>query len=224
MDTIITRYNIQKEILNARLVNLRNSNVVNDINVSKRNLIDSMNVFSKVGLLTFAIFGTLLGIIREKRLLPHDQDVDLGFMDTDLNKVIDAHEMMEAIGFELFRNYEDNSVISYVREGHVLDLFMFNSENQVPCRIKQAKKFPRNSILPTTLIEFENNLVCIPNNSKNILRSIYGPMWRIRLEGYNHPQNYVRYFVRIILKRLNIYDTRILKKIRMIFTESGESY
>ena len=81
--------------------------------VPKRNALDTRAAFDLLGRLqdaldaagirTFLVSGTLLGVIREGQLLPHDYDLDLGVLpgDTSADSVADALGSLDDLTFEV---------------------------------------------------------------------------------------------------------------------------
>ena len=51
------------------------------------NLKKSIDIFEKNNIKYWAIFGTLLGCIRDKKIIEHDDDIDLGMINDDFNRL-----------------------------------------------------------------------------------------------------------------------------------------
>jgi len=57
-------------------------------------------------------WGTLLGAVREGKFIEWEQDIDLGFMYKDLEKIADNKEILESYGFRLFPKPEGFAAIA----------------------------------------------------------------------------------------------------------------
>ncbi len=81
--------------------------------------------------LVWPTFGTLLGLVRDKKLLDYDNDLDFGcFFDSDSQKVI--RENLFGLGFKrVFSGYiDDNCVLDkFMYDGIEIDFYYFFKDN-----------------------------------------------------------------------------------------------
>lgn len=165
------------------------------------------SILLSVNVKSFADFGTLLGIIREGRLLSHDLDIDIGVI---LEEYFDIHcirQIMENNGFKLWRQYvyEGNIVEeSYKFRGLKVDLgyyrisesksntwlfytkpgFRYKKRNEM--HIVEMTYSPINEL---KIININNVKIVVPLNAEQILFEKYGENWRIPDTGWIYWQS-----------------------------------
>ena len=157
-------------------------------------LVELKKIFDEIDIINFADFGTLLGLVREKKILRHDLDLDYGIINNGFD--IDAVNIkLERTGFKLWRNYKYNKVIvqsSYYYKGIKIDISIYNLENNIlktwlfykAPKIKY-KNHERNivevSINPIKGIKstlFNKRLINIPIDPESVLTQKYGKDWQ----------------------------------------------
>lgn len=167
-------------------------------------LIASLNdVFEAINVTYFADFGTLLGFVREGRLMSHDLDVDIGVITGDVSKE-EVKIAMEKAGFRLYRQYIYNGDtvedsyhffdgkkgvkikfdINYYENGDDYSktwLFYWNRN------WKYKKKNERHIVEMTysripgvKTIKIHGMDINIPINAEQLLEEKYGPSWRVK--------------------------------------------
>ncbi len=149
----------------------------------------------------FFAFGTLLGIIRDEKLLSRDMDLDMVvFLKSD-KEIEKFRRYLQNNGFERLHSYRVSGV------GINQDTFIYDD---VMVDINYAKKSDKkyynylfydipegkNKILifPFTYLgsktfEFENTILNIPNNPELYLEEIYGSDWHIPNPKYIYWEN-----------------------------------
>ncbi|WP_457788933.1 hypothetical protein [Anaeromassilibacillus sp. SJQ-5] len=145
----------------------------------------------------FYIYGSLLGIIREKQFLSHDIDIDLGILDISQQQVKDLIHKLQSAGFRLIRYCEqENTVTEFTCQygGIPIDFFLFQTEGDMMISYEYYRRedltYPNDE---TTSIA---RLVCrraegfidmplygtplrVPRNYEQILCDQYGVDWRV---------------------------------------------
>ncbi len=158
-------------------------------------------LLKEIGILSFADFGTMLGIIREGQLLAHDLDMDMGVIinnKTDMDR-IRLH--LEKFGFAIWRQYvfDDNIVEeSYRFCGIKVDLnyyvinetesktWLFYREPDVEY-LDNTRNIVEMTYSPITefkTVQVQGEDVCIPANAEQLLLEKYGPTWRTPDKGW----------------------------------------
>lgn len=150
----------------------------------------------------FMDFGTLLGIIREGRIISHDMDIDVGVNITNPNTIenirkslIDAgcsfcyENIIEGfgIGQDTFSKYDIHFDIYYYYENEgVADvLTLFRRDNKVYSDDKwEVVKLTSKPVINTKLYSFMNVKVNVPENYEEHLVNRYGNNWRIPDKNY----------------------------------------
>ncbi len=169
-------------------------------NVQKHGIeaVETINAaFKKQGIVSFADFGTLLGLLREKRLLKHDWDIDLGVVLENPNTLAAADSILQGLGYKMIREFTVDGDIkeqSYNKNHIKIDLQLYyNDDNPElmycylfyhPTRDTREKnwkcvikKCPKVTQLKT--FEVNNHQVSIPKNAEEVIRYKYGDNWRI---------------------------------------------
>lgn len=158
-------------------------------------------LLDEIGIRSFADFGTLLGLIREGKLLAHDIDMDIGVIINTPSDLDRLRLHLERFGFALWRQYIfDGNMVqeSYHFSGIKVDLNYYiitdessktwlfyrepgqkyedNTRNIVEMSYSPIKEF--------RTIEIQGEQVCIPANAEQILEEKYGPTWRTPDKGW----------------------------------------
>lgn len=163
-------------------------------------------LLNEIGVLSFADFGTMLGIIREGRLLAHDLDMDMGVIIKDKLDMERIRLHLEKFGFLLWRQYvfADNIVEeSYRFSGIKVDLnyyvisetdsktWLFYREPGVkyPDNTRNIVEMTYSPITEFKTIQMQGEDVCIPANAEQLLEEKYGPTWRTPDKGWIYWQS-----------------------------------
>lgn len=150
----------------------------------------------ELGISSFVDFGTLLGLVREGRLLAHDMDIDIGVMLEDASDRERIRIAFERFGFTVWRQYiyQGKAVEeSYCLKGIKVDLNYYRisettSETwlfyQAPGRKyrnreRNVVKMTYSPITQTKTITVEEHEIDIPVNAEQLLEEKYGKDWRI---------------------------------------------
>lgn len=166
-------------------------------------LIDEVqNALVGCGEIFFFDFGTLLGIIREGRIISHDMDMDVGVRIKDENTIerirkalISAgckHESVnyidgELIGQDTFAKYGIEFDIYYYRDdgniSEVLTLFR-DPQKEYKGDLWDVVSLKSKPVLNTVLYEFQGRMVSVPEFYEEHLVNRYGPNWRVPDKNY----------------------------------------
>ena len=158
-------------------------------------------LLKEIGIICFADFGTMLGIIREGHLLAHDLDVDMGVIVKDKTDMEKIKTCLDRYGFLLWRQYifGDNIVEeSYRFNGIKIDLnfyritekesktwlFYWDPEKEYEANTRSIVEMTYSPITDFTTIEVQGKDICIPANAEQLLVEKYGPTWRTPDKGW----------------------------------------
>ena len=156
---------------------------------------DIFKIMDSLDVLTFADFGTLLGLIREGKLLSHDLDMDIGLIDNKNVGIQKIEAFLKQNGFILWRTYFLNDKIveqSYYYKGIKVDFNYYESDKKhsytwLFYRDPKKKYKENRDVVKMTYskidkmkqIVINDRKISIPSNAKTILKEKYGPNWTV---------------------------------------------
>ena len=187
----IQKYKRYKEIQNFREHGLKNMK-------------EFIECGETLGIKCYCIFGTLLGVVREKNIIEHDYDIDLAVnTDEEFRKL---ETVLLEKGYKKRREFVINNKIdveTWMKNGVAIDLYViqedekgnyFNTIWRFPGvkykhNIPEAyrvmyHRIPRIKSIVST--DFQGFHVYIPTNAEEIVASIYGDNWRTPDPSFEH--------------------------------------
>lgn len=156
--------------------------------IAFENLLLVRDVLTNKGVSFMLIAGTLLGAVREKDFIAHDEDVDIAFVDEDKQKVFDTLPDLIEIGFQIAR-FDRRGLLSIMRKGEYIDFYFFS---QYTSRIRSCGGWLvlDEFLTRTTEIDFKGETFKVPKDYIGFLRCEYGESWQIPAQwfDYNMPK------------------------------------
>lgn len=164
--------------------------------IAFENLCILKEVLDKQGVEFQITFGTLLGAIREKDFIEHDEDIDLQVLDEYKQKLFDCLPELNKQGFDVAR-YDRRGLMSIYRKNEYIDFYFYTNRGD-------GTRYCSGYIFPCEIIEksmnhnFRGLDVKIPVEYLKFLRYEYGDNWQTPVvwKNYSLP-NYKRFLLSI---------------------------
>jgi hypothetical protein len=149
--------------------------------VALRNTVDLLTILESVGVPAWVQDGTLLGLVRDGRLIPWDHDTDTGCMIADWKP--EARDALEAAGFALRTLGEPDNGWQHrwSRGGEKTDIFFHYPHDGGQWHAAYMSKaqyrfnYPRLSFERLRVLDRD---VLIPSPPESFLETKYGADWR----------------------------------------------
>lgn len=150
----------------------KNKNKDEEMNVREKNLKDLIKIFNEHNINYWLQGKTLLGMVRDNKLIKNDHDEDIGTMSENIEKVcLEIIPELKNIGFEVIRAASDNSMVSVMRNFRYIDICFFSKKgNNIGY---QKKYFPQEYYKSFTEIVIDNFNYRIPIKNKEIIKYSY---------------------------------------------------
>lgn len=143
----------------------------------------------KAGVPAYICYGTLLGAVRNGKLIGHDNDIDIAYVSEHPHPVDVVRE-----GYKVERVLRDAGWVVRRGSGVRLNVRLRLSDNSVRfvdvftshwvegvlyIPSDTGFRLPRDTILPLTTIELMGRKVPAPADPETLLAATYGPHWRV---------------------------------------------
>lgn len=162
------------------------SRPLKDPDVAER-LLGALEVCSRVfhevtGERFFVCYGTLLGLVREGKLIEHDDDVDVCFLAKAQGLDAAVQEFGQVVS--ALRSHGQRIAVIHAGQFHwhaptgALDVFMAWWEDDHLYMYNAGGKLRRDQILPLRGMTLAGRAVLVPNDPEALLEMIYGVGWR----------------------------------------------
>lgn len=168
---------------------------IDEIEKVQRELKDS-------GFTTTLMYGTLLGIVRDGHLIPHDYDTDLGVFDDGQLSWDKLDAAMEALGyhsierFYRFDDFTDLTEVSYYKNDLKLDIFVVRAFDDEPGHYayfynrEAGVDYPDREFFDRILVvhheitqvvpyKVGKRTFYVPLDPQKALAETYGPGWKV---------------------------------------------
>ena len=142
---------------------------------SKENLCVFNRLANKQGLFFGLVYGTLLGAVREKDFIEHDEDIDIFILEESKELLMGLLFELRNEGFEVVR-YDRRGLVSIMRNNEYIDIYIFKKFRQ-GVRICCGECILERFLLETTEISFLEGVYFVPKDYIGFLVFQYGTHW-----------------------------------------------
>lgn len=152
-----------------------------DKTIAKENLFAIVDILERLDLRYFLIFGTLLGVVREKDFINHDTDTDIGVFMEFSERFGEVRALAEDRGFTVLRGGPGERLFSFMRNDEYLDCYCAERKKVFPGRTMwdiDGSWIPGRHLDNLDRIEFLGRSFCEPSDSERVLIILYGRGWK----------------------------------------------
>ena len=167
---------------------------------ARENILLLRDILSKTDIRWGLIFGTLLGAIREKNFIVHDEDIDIYIFYEDKDKILDLIYEFNKFGFDVAR-YEKKSLFSIIRNNEYIDFYFF--KKKLFGRRCLDYYIPNLFFKNSAKIKFFNQYFPTLNNAHKYLEFQYGKDWKVpKINSHAKPNIFWKKFIKSIFPSL----------------------
>lgn len=143
------------------------------MSVLEAQLVDLHEVLGRHGITFWLRDGTALGAVRDGRLIPYDDDADLGIWAVSLPKLDAALEELVGRKFVVYKR--NSSVVGLLRGWETTELCISGVEEKPDEYETVRERFFRE----LTPLAFLGRDFLVPRETERYLEFSYGPNWRV---------------------------------------------
>lgn len=148
-----------------------------NVRVMTDNFLDFKEAMDRHGVRFVFIFGTLLGAIRDKKLMEYDTDADVMCYADDHRKIGKVIEELKGKGFFIpDKNECPFGDHFFIRDGEKIEIWWFSKIGKEYIYDNQIR-YPQAYFDETEIITFLGHQFTVPKSSAAFLELTYGPTW-----------------------------------------------
>lgn len=148
--------------------------------IDKEKAFENLCLFREIadrnGFKFFLAYGTLLGAIREKDFISHDEDIDLGADYQDVDLFMSMLFELRDNGFEVAR-WDERGLLSIIRNNEYIDIYFFKKYND-KLSINCGEPLPTKFIENQSYIAFKGVEFSAPSDVVGAVEFWYGKDWQ----------------------------------------------
>ena len=151
-----------------------------NLGVCRRNLKLLKSILDRNKIPFWLLYGTCLGAIRDKDIMPHDIDIDIGLHTHDKERVLALMPRLKELGFSPIRTNEKGNYLTLIKKNETIDMFFISGKHDIffrPYWICEARKFPGRCDR-FDQVKFLGETFLVPDAVERYLRFLYGPNWK----------------------------------------------
>jgi len=150
------------------------------------NMVLARDIVAAKGAHVFLLFGTLLGAVRERDFIPHDDDVDMGILEREQDAFFSSFAELERNGFRYYRTRTEMHMHSFVRKDEVIDFFLVGEKKTAFGRrwsLDRKASVSADALDTFDEIDFLGQTFKVPHDPRKVLRSLFGKTWQVPIVG-----------------------------------------
>ena len=153
-----------------------------DHKISEENMRLLCKILYEKDIMIFLMFGTLLGIYRDSKIIEGDNDIDLAIFSNQKQKFLELKNDLKKEGFNIIN--ESKSIISIIRMNNHLDISVLYPINfPIKGWISGVFFIPKKLISSLVDIDFKGFRYYCPKSTELMLEYFYGKTWKIPSSG-----------------------------------------
>mgnify|MGYP006119996993 FL=1 len=150
--------------------------------ISEENMRLLCKILYEKDIMIFLMFGTLLGIYRDSKIIEGDNDIDLAIFSNQKQKFLELKNDLKNEGFNIIN--ESKSIISIIRMNNHLDISILYPINfPIKGWISGVFFIPKKLISSLVDIDFKGFRYYCPKSTELMLEYFYGKTWKIPSSG-----------------------------------------